>query len=356
MAVNSMRVNADPTQLTAQLRAQLRDYISHTGAINSTLKDINQIQTELDVDQKPINLVKGRLDKTYDVLGEQATEEIRRLDMAIETLDALMALQSAAAADAVGAANKRSGQNPKKRKADGSSAAGSPAPSAAPSPLPTYSSRAGSPATTAPPLARSSSAKPPPPILPSQPIPIAAQPTPIAPALPLASQQPKKPTAKGRKEALQSQLPLKPGRSIVVRQSKKNVPGDNTAGDWILGRIITCIQGDKNRYAVEDVDYDPANPTPEGGKWNTTLKSIIPLPDKTDEKTYPEHAYPPGTPVLALYPETTSFYRAFVEAGPVAIMTGSGKNKLRERVYKLKFDDDGDVVRDVPVELVVESP
>jgi len=69
--------HGDPTQLTAQLRSQLRDYIGFTGAINSTLKSINQIQSELDDDKKPVTLVKGRLDKSYDTLEEQANDEMR---------------------------------------------------------------------------------------------------------------------------------------------------------------------------------------------------------------------------------------------------------------------------------------
>ncbi|GAA5838262.1 hypothetical protein JCM5353_005765 [Sporobolomyces roseus] len=349
--------HGDPAQLTAQLRSQLRDYIGFTGAINSTLKSINQIQSELDDDKKPINLVKGRLDKSYDTLEEQANDEMRRVDLAIATLDALMAVQTPMALEnnaVSGNAPKRSGPNTKKRKADNSSAAGSPIPSAGPSPLPTYASRAGSPANPAPQLSRSASTKQTP-LLPSHSLPTTSVPPPQSVQPLQALGIPKKSTIKGRKEALQAQLPLKPGRAIAVRQSKKSIPGD-APGDWILGRILTCLQGDKNRYTVEDVDYDPANPTPEGGKWNTTLKSIIPLPDKSDERTYPEHPFPSGTTVLALYPETTSFYKAYIEGGPYAISTGTGKNKIRERVYKLKFDDDGDVVRDVPIELVVEGP
>ncbi|GAA6063212.1 hypothetical protein JCM10212_006845 [Sporobolomyces blumeae] len=359
-----MTMHGDPAQLTSQLRAQLRDYLGFTGAINSTLKSINQIQAELDDDRKPVSLVKARLEKSYDTLEEQAHDEMRRLDHAIATLDALMAMQAPVALEnALPSSAKRSNPNPKKRKADASSSAGSPVGSSAPSPLPSYPSRAGSPAQPAPTTARVGPTKQTP-ILPSHPLPPMSSssssagqhppPTPIAPALQQVGGPPKKSTAKGRKEALQAQLPLRPGRAIAVRQSKKTIPGE-APGDWILGRIISSLQGDKNRYAVEDVDYDPANPTPEGGKWNTTMKSIIPLPEKTDERTYPEHPYPAGTPVLALYPETTSFYRAFIEGGPYLVALGNGKTKTKERVYKLKFDDDGDVVRDVPIELVVES-
>ena len=60
-------------------------------------------------------------------------------------------------------------------------------------------------------------------------------------------------------------------------------------------------------------------------KWNTTLKSIIPLPEKGDERTYPDYDFPPGSLVLACYPETTSFYRATVESGPHTLTFGTGK-------------------------------
>ncbi|GAA5830705.1 hypothetical protein JCM3766R1_003397 [Sporobolomyces carnicolor] len=351
--------HGDPTQLTAQLRNQLRDYIGFTGAINSTLKSINQIQSELDDDKKPIAQVKTRLDKSYDTLEEQANDEMRRLDAAIATLDALMAAQAPIALENTAipgkrSSSKRAGQNTKKRKAETSSTAVSPAASALPSPLPTYDSGAHS----SPALSRSASSK-------QSPLPPLQNMAPTGPAIPIPGlpgqtlQQlgvPKKATIKGRKEALQAQLPLKPGRAIVVRQSKQTQPGDGP-GDWILGRIITSIQGDKNRYAVEDVDYNPNDPTPEGGKWNTTLKSIIPLPDKLDERSYPEHPFPAGTSVLALYPETTSFYPAVIDSGPFAIASGTGKNKIKDRIYKIRFEDDGDAIRDVPIELVVvENP
>ncbi|GAA5913773.1 Sgf29p [Sporobolomyces salmoneus] len=349
--------HGDPTQLTAQLRSQLRDYIGFTGAINSTLKSINQIQSELDDDKKPINLVKPRLDKQYDTLEEQANDEMRRIDAAIASLDALMAVQTPMALDNTaipGSSTKRAGQPTKKRKADTASAAASPAPSALPSPLPSYDTAP----LNAPALARSTSAKQAP-LLPLPNLQPTGPAVPI-PGLPGSTLQqlgiPKKVTIKGRKEALQAQLPLKPGRAIVVRQSKKTLPGEGP-GDWIMGRIISSIQGDKNRYAVEDADYNPNDPTPEGGKWNTTLKSIIPLPDKLDERTYPEHPFPSGTSVLALYPETTSFYPAIIDSGPYAVASGTGKNKIKDRIYKIRFEDDGDAIRDVPIELVVvENP
>ncbi|BGP16852.1 hypothetical protein JCM10213_003328 [Rhodosporidiobolus nylandii] len=334
----------DSAQLSAQLRAQLKSYLTHTTTVNTALKDVNQMQTELDVDHKPLNLVKNRLDKAYDLLGAHTVEEISRIDAALKTLDALEPLLNAEAA----AGKNRAAPN-KKRKIDGSSRAGSPASSAAPSPMPAYSA-AGSPPNPGTPLPRPSSTKPQP-ILPSQPL-LPAQPFPIAPA----STNYKKPSLKARKDALFAQLPLKAGRQIAVKESKKNGPGAGAPADnYILGRVVQCIQGDKNRYSVEDVDYDPNNPTPDGGKWNTTLKSIIPLPQPGDDKTYPDYDFAPGTYVLACYPETTSFYKAVVDSGPYGIPVGTGKKKEIQRLYRLRFDDDDGMVRDVPLELVCEA-
>lgn len=60
-------------------------------------------------------------------------------------------------------------------------------------------------------------------------------------------------------------------------------------------------------------------------KWNTTLKAIIPLPEKGDPMTYLDYEFSPGTYVLACYPETTSFYRAIIQSGPHPVSVGTGK-------------------------------
>lgn len=57
----------------------------------------------------------------------------------------------------------------------------------------------------------------------------------------------KKITAKVRKDNLLSQLPLAPGRQVAFRQPSKSGPLEEKKDDWILARIVNCIQGDKNR-------------------------------------------------------------------------------------------------------------
>lgn len=55
--------------------------------------------------------------------------------------------------------------------------------------------------------------------------------------------------------------------------------------------------------------------------WQTTLRNIIPLPDMNVPFNNPAHLnayqeFPPGSTVMALYPDTSCFYRAQVVASP----------------------------------------
>ncbi|KAH9445264.1 hypothetical protein MJO28_001568 [Puccinia striiformis f. sp. tritici] len=131
-----------------------------------------------------------------------------------------------------------------------------------------------------------------------------------------------------RRIAFRDQLPLLPGRLVAFKRPRK--PSD-TAGDdyWIMAKVVKCISGDRNRYEVEDVDEE-GRMNSKQFSWNTTLKSIIPLPVKDQPDTYPPAPLPPGTTVLGLYPETTSFYRGKVKSAP----------SDRVRRYKIIFDDD----------------
>ncbi|TKA58542.1 hypothetical protein B0A53_00283 [Rhodotorula sp. CCFEE 5036] len=329
----------DPMQLTAQVRESLKACLMHSAAISATASTANRLQGEAAQD-RPLGELGEQLDQVYAVLGQQSQDEIRKIDETVALIDALEALYQAPTRESTPA--KARPPLTKKRKTDSSaSRAGSPTSSAAASPMPMYGHAGSPPAPVAAVLPRAQSVKPSPAAAP--------QPLPIAPA-PIA----KKPTAKSRKDALLAQLPLRPGRTIAVKESKNASASGPASDNYILGRIVQCLQGDKNRYSVEDVDYDPANPTPEGGKWNTTLKSIIPLPEKGDERTYPDYDFPPGSLVLACYPETTSFYRATVESGPHTLTFGTGKKKGIQKTYRLTFDDDDGQLRDVPIELVCD--
>lgn len=143
---------------------------------------------------------------------------------------------------------------------------------------------------------------------------------------------PKKWNAKSRKDWVNGQLPLGKGRAVAFRLPAKAGAGDVKSENWILARVISSINGDKNRYHVEDVDYNPQEPTPEQGRYNATLKSLVPLPDsrtaETRAATYPPQEFPPGTQVMALYPDTTSFYKAWVISGPESVASLGEKGKV----------------------------
>lgn len=61
------------------------------------------------------------------------------------------------------------------------------------------------------------------------------------------------PSAKRRIEALQNQLPLRPGRQVVCKEPKSASGGDAEPG-WILAKVVKMIGADKMRYEVEDAD------------------------------------------------------------------------------------------------------
>ena len=89
-------------------------------------------------------------------------------------------------------------------------------------------------------------------------------------------------------------------------------------------------------------------------QWNTTLRFVIPLPDPNSDPHLSSHPsnledFPKGSIVLALYPDTTSFYRATVVSAPVpgtgnglGVKGGNSKpdpGAKREK-YRLTFVDD----------------
>ena len=118
----------------------------------------------------------------------------------------------------------------------------------------------------------------------------------------------------------------------------------------------------------------------------SSLISIIPLPDKDAAHGTPAHIssyqeFPTGATVMALYPDTSCFYRAEVVASPKDIPTqgrvscrsnrakktasepgivltfGSFvQNSALGAYYKLKFEDDDDQEHLVSAAEVVEWP
>lgn len=87
----------------------------------------------------------------------------------------------------------------------------------------------------------------------------------------------------------------------------KAVDGDE---QWILAEVVSYSHA-SNKYEVDDID--------EEGKERHTLsrRRIIPLPQwKANPETDPEALFQKEQLVLALYPQTTCFYRALIHTPP----------------------------------------
>lgn len=105
--------------------------------------------------------------------------------------------------------------------------------------------------------------------------------------------------------AAESSYISKPGDYIAAR-----VRGSDGDENWILAEVISFNSG-TNKYEVDDID--------EEGKERHLLsrRRIVPLPlMKANPETNPEALFKKGMLVMALYPQTTCFYRALVERPP----------------------------------------
>ncbi|KII86869.1 hypothetical protein PLICRDRAFT_143412 [Plicaturopsis crispa FD-325 SS-3] len=162
---------------------------------------------------------------------------------------------------------------------------------------------------------------------------------------------------KSRREALARQLPLQEGRKVAFHPPAGK-PGDEAdENTWILAVVTKCI--DKNRYEVQDAE--PQEDGQPGQFYNTTLRAIIPLPDPTAPPSSPAHLnaypeFPPRSVVMALYPDTSCFYRAEVTASPGSSQTRGAPSAKHAPTYKLKFEDDDDQEHSVAAQWVVEWP
>ncbi|XP_071790492.1 SAGA-associated factor 29-like [Asterias amurensis] len=88
------------------------------------------------------------------------------------------------------------------------------------------------------------------------------------------------------------------------------VKGSDGDENWILAEVVS-FNAATNKYEVDDID--------EEGKERHLLskRRIVPLPlMKANPETNPEALFKKGTLVMALYPQTTCFYRALIDGPP----------------------------------------
>uniref|UniRef100_A0A095B307 SAGA-associated factor 29-like protein n=1 Tax=Schistosoma haematobium TaxID=6185 RepID=A0A095B307_SCHHA len=109
-------------------------------------------------------------------------------------------------------------------------------------------------------------------------------------------------------------IPADPGDHVAALVPEPDVAAAacNLSEGCILAEVVS-YNPDKEIYEVEDVDA-------EEGKINFEIKDVIPLPKwKANPITNPEAIFNKGATVLALYPQTTCFYKAIVDEIPIHI-------------------------------------
>ncbi|CAB4069341.1 SGF29 [Lepeophtheirus salmonis] len=96
-------------------------------------------------------------------------------------------------------------------------------------------------------------------------------------------------------------------------------PGDMAAalvrspdGDenWILAEVVS-FNSSTGKYEVDDIDEEQKD------RHSLSRRKVIPLPtQRASPETNPEALYPPGTTVMAIYPQTTCFYKGVIKEQP----------------------------------------
>ncbi|KZV15149.1 hypothetical protein F511_30235 [Dorcoceras hygrometricum] len=142
------------------------------------------------------------------------------------------------------------------------------------------------------------------------------------------------------------------------------VPQEDAGKDeWF---VVKVIHFDKETREIEVLDEEPGDDEESGGqrKYKLPMSHIIPFPKRTDLSS--SHDFPPGKHVLAVYPETTTLYKATVVQARkmcsiyrvifevLKFLCGSLNS------YVLEFDDDEEdgslPQRSVPFHRVVPLP
>lgn len=99
----------------------------------------------------------------------------------------------------------------------------------------------------------------------------------------------------------------KPGDKVAARVKGQDGEEEN----WILAEIFS-YSSTSCKYEVDDIDAEESNE-----RHSLSRRRIVPLPIwKANPETDPDALFPKETLVLALYPQTTCFYRALIHEPP----------------------------------------
>ena len=111
--------------------------------------------------------------------------------------------------------------------------------------------------------------------------------------------------------------------------------------DWILGTVLRFVP-QTNKYIVLDEDDSDADPwvtaqaNPARQQHQVPARMVLPLPLTEPSMWTAYNEFARGVWVLALYPDTTCFYKALVHTPP-SQMPG-----LPPKDYLVEFEDDSE--------------
>jgi SAGA-associated factor 29 len=118
---------------------------------------------------------------------------------------------------------------------------------------------------------------------------------------------------------------LKAGEKVAARVP---IAAEDSESDlWILAAVVRYLT-DKKKYEIEDEDPgDEGDPNPVRKHYRLNKKNIVALPKIFN----PNQVFGKGSQVLAMFPNTTTFYPAIIE---------KEASKVTNMMYALKFEDD----------------
>ena len=110
--------------------------------------------------------------------------------------------------------------------------------------------------------------------------------------------------------------------------------------DWILGTVLKFVPA-SNKYIILDEDESDADPwaapqEPSQRQHTVAARMVIALPKMEPFMYTPYNEFPRGMWVLALYPDTTCFYKALVHTPP----SETGPDAPRD--YIVEFEDESE--------------
>jgi SAGA-associated factor 29 len=120
-------------------------------------------------------------------------------------------------------------------------------------------------------------------------------------------------------------------------------------GEGILCRVTNVIgEGKQRRYEIIDADPDPPTPSQP---YRASVNHLVPIPPPSSNTTLPDLSK--GKNVLALYPGTTTFYKAEVVAGwkvSDGKIKKEGESETVGNMVRLRFEGEDEADREMSVE------